>query len=421
MVTSCIGEPWERRMVSGARSGMETSRQAVADTKFPITLRRMRRYSISGFLPAVILVFGGVASADPAFEELADLGRALFFDVRLSAGRNQSCASCHDPARAFSESRDNGVGRAASLGDDGESLGDRNAPTLTYAMLIPPFGKNPDGEFHGGLFVDGRAANLAEQSREPILNPAEMALPAPALGERLAENPAYLEAFARLLGASAIVSPQQSLRSVATAIAAYENSGEFARFDSRYDRYLRGEAELTREEEIGRVLFFSELINCNRCHLVDRREHRPNEVFTNYRYHNIGVPANPVLRERNGLGGNYADPGLAGNPAVNDTAQSGRFRVPSLRNVAVTGPYMHNGVFAKLETAILFYNRFLLGDPANLVNPETGRPWSPAEVPGTVDVELLRGGQPLTAERVAYLVAFLETLTDARYEHLLER
>ena len=313
------------------------------------------------------------------------------------------------------------MGRAASLGDDGVSLGDRNAPALTYAMLTPPFGSSPDGEFHGGLFVDGRAASLTQQAPEPILNRAEMALPAAALRERLAEQPAYLETFERLLGASSVASPEQSLHSVATAIAAYESSDEFASFDSRYDRYLRGETELAREEELGRVLFFSELINCNRCHLVDRREHRPNELFTNHRYHNIGVPPNHRLRERNGLGGSYIDPGLAGNPAVNDSAQSGRFRVPSLRNVAVTGPYMHNGVFERLETAILFYNRFLLGNPASLVNPETGQPWRPAETPGTVDVELLRGGQPLTAERVAYLVAFLETLTDARYEHLIER
>ena len=108
------------------------------------------------------------------------------------------------------------------------------------------------------------------------------------------------------------------------------------------------------------------------------------------------------------------------NPGVRDPGQAGRFRVPSLRNVAVTGPYMHNGVFQKLETAILFYNRFLLGSEESLVNPETGRPWGPAEVPETIDEELLRGGQPLTEARVSYLVAFLETLTDARYEHLLE-
>lgn len=400
---------------------MEYARRTVAGADNPIKLGRMRRSSTPWFSCAAALVVTGYALADSAPPGLADLGRALFFDARLSAGGSQSCSSCHDPARAFSESRDNGVGRAASLGDDGQSLGDRNAPSLTYANLTPAFGKHPDGGYYGGLFVDGRAATLAEQAREPILNPAEMALPVTVLIDRLAQNAAYADGFPKLLGPSAIATPENALQSVATAIAAFEATNEFAPFDSKYDRYLRGEVELTREEELGRILFFSELINCNRCHLVDRREHQAREVFTNYRYHNIGIPVNRHVRERNGRAASYADTGLAQNPAANEAASRGRFRVPSLRNVAVTGPYMHNGVFRELETAILFYNRFLFGNPDNSINPETGRPWGTPEVPDTVDVSLLRGGQPLTPERVAFLVAFLRTLTDARYEHLLER
>jgi cytochrome c peroxidase len=92
-----------------------------------------------------------------------------------------------------------------------------------------------------------------------------------------------------------------------------------------------------------------------------------------------------------------------------------------LRNVAVTGPYMHNGVFQELETAIIFYNRFLLGSEESRINPETNQPWGEAEVPSTIELELLREGQPLTDRRVSQLVAFLETLTDLRYEHLLDR
>ncbi len=408
-------------MVAGVEIGMGAPRLPVAFVDIPITLRQMQWYSNSRCAGAALLILCALASADPAPSELADLGRALFFDTRLSAGRNLSCSSCHDPARAFSESRDNGVGRAASLGDDGKSLGDRNAPALTYAMLTPAFTNDQGGDYLGGLFVDGRAATLLEQAQAPIIDVAEMALPVASLRERLAEDPAYTDGFETLLGPSSLATPERALASVATAIAAYERTDEFAAFDSKYDRYLRGESELTRDEEIGRVLFFSELINCNRCHLVDRREHRPNEVFTNHRYHNIGVPVNERLRARNGRGRHYIDTGLAQNPAANDRSQAGRFRVPGLRNVAVTGPYMHNGVFENLETAILYYNRFLLGNEESLVNPETGRRWGPAEVPDTVDVELLRGGQPLTAKRVHYLVAFLKTLTDARYEHLLER
>ena len=371
---------------------------------------------------AVLLAASVLANANPESGDLADLGRGLFFDARLSATGNQSCSSCHDPSRAFSDARDNGVAGAASLGDDGVSLGDRNAPSLSYASLTPDFHRNVDGEHVGGFFVDGRAATMTEQAQEPILNPIEMALPnADVVRKIVRAIPGYAAAFEELIGPASLNSPEQALISVATAIAAFENTVEFSPFDSKYDRYLRGELSLDKEEELGRILFFSELINCNRCHLLDRREHRPREVFTNHRYHNIGVPINSKLRAKNGLGEDHVDKGLLQNPRVNDKAQSGRFRVPSLRNVAITGPYMHNGVFKELETAIVFYNRFLLISDESRTNPETNQPWGAAEVPQTVDLELLREGQPLTERRVSQLVAFLETLTDQRYEHLLER
>lgn len=371
---------------------------------------------------AVLLALPGLVLADAAPGDLADLGRALFFDARLSAGGNQSCSSCHDPSEAFSDSRDNGTGGAASLGDDGVSLGDRNAPSLSYASLIPEFHRNESGNYVGGFFVDGRATTMIKQAQEPILNPIEMALPdADALRERVRAIPGYVEAFERLLGPASLESPASAMVSVATAISVFESTAEFAPFDSKYDRYLRGEVALSDEEELGRTLFFSELINCNRCHLLDRREHTVAEVFTNHRYHNIGVPINEDVRGKNGLGGNHVDTGLLQNPNISDATQSGRFRVPSLRNVAVTGPYMHNGVFREIETAIVFYNRFLIITDESRINPETDQPWGSAEVPQTVDLELLREGQPLTKGFVSQLVAFLKTLTDQRYEHLIDR
>jgi cytochrome c peroxidase len=130
---------------------------------------------------------------------------------------------------------------------------------------------------------------------------------------------------------------------------------------------------------------------------------------------------NAEVRGKNGLGDEHVDTGLLQNPGVNDTVHSGRFRVPSLRNVAVTGPYMHNGVFQELETAIVFYNRYLVISDESRINPETGQPWEEAEVPHTIELELLQEGQPLTGQRLAQLIAFLETLTDQRYEHLLDR
>jgi cytochrome c peroxidase len=371
---------------------------------------------ITALLAASVLATANAESGD-----LAELGRALFFDARLSATGNQSCSSCHDPNRAFSDARDNGVAGAASLGDDGASLGDRNAPSLSYVPLTPDFHRDAVGNYVGGFFLDGRAATMTEQAQEPILNPIEMALPdAAAVRERVLAIPGYVAAFKELIGPSSLDSPEQALVSVATAITAFENTAEFSPFDSKYDRYLRGELELSKEEELGRIVFFSELINCNRCHLLDRREHRTEEVFTNFLYHNIGVPINPEVRRKNGLGEAHIDTGLLQNPRVKDTEQSGRFRVPSLRNVAVTGPYMHNGVFQELETAIIFYNRFLLGSEESRINPETNQPWGEPEVPHTIELELLREGQPLTDRRVLQLVAFLKTLTDRRYEHLLD-
>lgn len=376
---------------------------------------------VSLLLVLAALPLAVAESATPGLD-LASLGRALFFDPRLSNDRSMSCASCHDAARAFTDGRDNGVGGAASLGNDGESLGDRNAPMLTYASLVPGFAKRDDGSYAGGLFHDGRARDLVAQASQPITSAKEMALPSAAVvRERVRENPAYVDAFNAELGDDALATPDRALASVAEAIAAFESSAEFSTFDSRYDRYLRGEVTLTREEELGRILFFSPLSNCSRCHLIDQRENSEREIFSNFEYHNIGVPPNRRLRLANGSAQGHVDQGLLGNPGVTAAEHRGKVRVPSLRNVAITAPYMHNGVFAELKTAIVFYNRFLVDSPASRTNPETSEPWGDAEVPATVARDLLAQGQPLSEQRVGQIEAFLKTLTDQRYEHLLER
>lgn len=362
----------------------------------------------------------GIALADPGIAKLQELGQALFFDANLSANRNQSCASCHDPARAFSDGRTNGVSGAVSLGDDGISLGHRNAPATTYAFLIPEFQRHAGDEYIGGFFLDGRAASLDDQAAEPFTNPLEMALPDhAAVVDRVRENPSYVESFTEIFGDSIFSDAEEAFRAVTESIAAFESTKIFASFDSKYDRYLRGEYELTDEEELGRVLFFSKLINCSSCHLLHAREFDTGELFTNHRYHNIGVPANTKVRDKNGKRGEFRDLGLLANPEVDDPAMAGKFRVPTLRNVAVTGPYMHNGIFRNLRTAILFYNRYTLSNPQSQTNPETGEPWGEPEVAETVDLDLLRSGQPLAQNHVDALVAFLEALTDRRYEALL--
>lgn len=377
-------------------------------------------------IPALLLVVSAYAESD--FEGatrtalIAGIGAQLFFDANLSRNRTQSCSTCHDPAHAFSDQRAGGVGAAVSLGDDGESLGQRNAPSLTYASLVPEFHFNEHGEPVGGLFVDGRAQNLVEQAAEPFLNPIEMALPdIETVAKRVGENENYVTQLKAQFGQALFDDDEEVFLAVRESIAAYLRSPQLSSYDSKYDRFLRGEEDLSPLEEQGRVLFFSNLVNCSQCHLHDNGSDPGRETFTNNRYHNIGVPANPALREANAVDDRFVDEGLFANPATDDMNARGKFRVPGLRNVAVTGPYMHNGVFSELETAILFYSKFTVVNVDSVVNPETGRPWADAEIAETVDHDLLQDGQPIDAARARALAAFLRTLTDRRYEALLDQ
>lgn len=383
------------------------------------TALRTPRYSS---LMLASLLLAAPALSEPVASDLADIGRVLFFDTNLSANRTQSCASCHAPAAAFTDERDNGTGGAVSLGDDGVSLGDRNAPTLTYASTVPTFGVDAAGEIAGGLFYDGRASTLSAQAAEPFTNPLEMALPDNAtVISRVRENPSHVASLQSAFGESVFDTTESAMHAITESIAAFERSEELAPFDSRYDRFLRGEIELTRQEEIGRKLFYSRVWNCHSCHTIDEREMTERELFTNNRYHNIGVPVNEVVRAANGLGPDHRDPGLLGNPRIEDVSTEGKYRVPTLRNVAVTGPYMHNGVFQDLETVIVFYNQFILSNPESQVNPETGEAWREPEVPETIDFDLLEASQPIAPLQLPALVAFLEALTDRQYEHLLTK
>ncbi len=372
----------------------------------------MRAFQIS-----ILLFTAGYANA----QDLSVLGEALFFDTNLSLARTQSCATCHNPATAFTDSRENVTGRAVSLGDDGQSLGDRNTPTITYAALIPPFGRDETGVYAGGVFYDGRAKDLVEQAAEPFRIPFEMNQPNnAAVVERVIENASHVELLKRFFGDDIFNDTEAVFRAIIESIVAFEKTPQFAPFDSKYDRFLRGEYALTAEEELGRKLFYSRVFNCHSCHLIDQREMVERSTFTTHRYHNIGVPANPDVRAVNGLGPGHRDLGLLENPAIDNFAEAGKFRVPTLRNVAVTAPYMHNGIFRKLETVVVFYNKFILTNVESQTNPETGEPWGEPEIPETVDLDLLKEGQPVSPLQVRPLVTFLETLTDRRYEHLLE-
>tara|TARA_R110002049_G_scaffold2743_4_gene21117 strand:- start:57289 stop:58440 length:1152 start_codon:yes stop_codon:yes gene_type:complete len=377
---------------------------------------------IKCILTCVSLAFPLVGYSDLTADSLEEIGRALFFDTSLSVNRSQACATCHSPEFAFTDPRNNASGRAVSLGFDGKLMGDRNTPTISYAVFSPEFFLNDDEHYVGGQFLDGRTHDLIEQAQEPFLNPVEMGMPTKeSVVERLQENPAYVSSFKKRFGDDIFENTDQAYRAMAESIAEFEKSEFFSPFDSRYDRYLRGEYEMTDLEELGKTLFFSQqFTNCNICHQLKRTPHSEGETFSNYQYHNIGVPVNKAARAVNGVDASYVDQGLSSNPNVNDQRQAGKFKVPTLRNVAVTSPYMHNGVFSDLKTVVLFYNKFNSNNAKRQINPETGKQWEKPEVAETVALSELEKGPALDDRRIDALVAFMKTLTDKRYEHLLE-
>jgi len=344
---------------------------------------------------------------------LAELGQQLFFDTDMSFNRSQSCASCHDPERAFTDTRDNGVNAAASLGADGVSLGDRQAPGLTYADSVPTFHKVEDGKFAGGFFWDGRATTLEHQATSPLYSAIEMGLAdTETLRQRLLEKDFYQQAFSELFSANVFETPDAINHAFSTAVAAFQRTALFSPFDSRYDRYLRGEYQPTVQERIGMGLFFSkDFANCSHCHQLNSLPNSVGETFSNYQYENIGLPVNATLRSANGKGSDVVDMGFK---------DQGRFRVPSLRNVAVTAPYMHNGIFNDLQTVLLFYNKFNTTGGTSQTNPETGKDWGEPEVDGHRDMVKLNAGIPMSGRQMDALEAFMRMLTDQRYEHLLQ-
>lgn len=371
-------------------------------------MKNLRLFFIVG------LMFSALMAEDMKKE---DLGRILFFDVNLSKNRTQSCATCHNPNAGFVDDRDNGVKKMVSLGDDGKSLGDRQAPTASYAKFSPAFHFDEKAKkYVGGQFWDGREATLEGQAGGPPLNPVEMGMSdKKAVVDRLKENSLYVDSFKKIFGADIFKNDDKAYEAMTIAIASFERTDEFSPFDSKYDRYLKGEYDLTPLEDLGKSIFFSNNNNsCANCHVL-KGEDKEGETFTNYQYHNIGTPANNELRAKNGV--KAIDEGLLANSNVSDVAQKGKHKVPTLRNVAVTAPYMHNGVFKDLKTVVEFYDKYNNKD--RNIDPETNKPWDEPEVKDNISLQELKANK-LTDRKVEALVAFMKLLTDKKYEHLLE-
>jgi cytochrome c peroxidase len=359
----------------------------------------------------------------PEVKTKAKLGAKLFIDTSLSRDGNQSCASCHDSERAFIDSRinltspDANTAGAVSVGQDSISLGDINAPQVSYTAFVPNFHYDENEElFKGGLFFDGRAKDLTEQAKQPFLNPVEMQNTKENVVEAVINQ--YSSEMMSLYGNDIFTETEKAFSAIADAIAAFEKTEEVSPFNSKFDKYLRGEESLTAAELRGLILFQDEnRANCAACHPVATMTSSKSErLWTDFSYDNLGVPKNTRVRENNGKGDDFIDNGLFGNPQVNDTELKGAFRVSSLRNIAVTAPYMHNGVFKDLSTVVHFYNS---RDVQGAINPETGDLWEAAEVDETKNTEEL-GNLGLSDEEINDIVIFLQTLTDEKFVHLLD-
>jgi cytochrome c peroxidase len=361
------------------------------------------------------------AAATPGLSPVAALGAALFRDESLSVSGKLACRTCHEPAFAHAAPPGDIVSKGGPAMD---VPGIRNSPSIRYASFTPPFGFDAEGTASGGFFRDGRAASLVEQAKAPFTDAREMANATPAdVIARLRKSP-NAGRFRAVFGDGALDDAAAAFDRLAAAIAQFEvENPEFHPFDSKYDAYLAGRAELTAAERRGLELFEDpKKGNCAACHPSARGEDGSPPLFTDFTYDNVGVPRNARIPAN-------ADPahfdlGLCG-PERKDLAARrdlcGAFKVPTLRNVARTAPYFHNGSIAGLRDVVAFYVRRDT-DPGEWYPKAAGRIAKFDDLPpgfsgsvNTAEVPYDRkpGDEPaLTPAEVDDVVAFLKTLDD---------
>ena len=357
----------------------------------------------------------------PGLSPIASLGERLFRDESLSASGRLSCQTCHEPAFAHAAPR----GDLVSKGGPGMDLtGIRNSPSIRYASYTPPFGFDAEGTPFGGFFRDGRVPSLAEQAKQPFLDPAEMANATPVeVIERLARSPNAAR-FREVFGADGLDDAASAYERLAAAIAQYQvENPDFHRFDSKYDAFLAGKVRLTPAEERGLALFEDpDKGNCAACHPSRPSADGRPPLFTDFSYDNVGLPRNPRIAANGDP--QFFDLGLCG-PVRKDLAGRrdlcGAFKVPTLRNVAKTAPYFHNGAFDTLREAVDFYVR-------RDTEPDAWYPESAAglrkfdDLPAGLEAAVntsevpydrAAGDEPaLTPSEIDDVVAFLATLDD---------
>ena len=408
-----------------------------------------------GVAAALLLAVAAVAAAGPApaprawgdrpsVAQLSMLGRAMFMDRGLSADGTLACASCHDPAAAFGPNA-----RTPSPFADANPAhaGTRAVPSLRYAQFAGRFTEHAvdDEETHGadggptgGLTWDGRADTAREQALIPLFDAREMGnADVPAFARRVAAAP-YAASFRAAFsapGRDVFADPDQVVAWAALAIEVFEQGPEFAPFDSRYDRFLAGRATLTPAELRGLALYRdASKGNCDTCHPSRRSASGRAPLFTDAGFIAVAAPrradlpplaASAVAPLAAQARGAEVDLGLcrAGRPGLSDDPTfCGRFRTPTLRNVALRESFFHNGSIRSLRDAVAFYATRDT-DPARWYSRNADGSVHayddlPRDMVAFVDREApfepRADGRPrLDDHDVDDIVAFLKTLTDS--------
>jgi len=276
-----------------------------------------------------------VPPSNPMTKGKVELGKQLYFDPRVSLDGTVSCASCHDPAKGWTDGP-----RATSVGIAGQ-VGGRNAPTVLNTV----YGRT--------MFWDGRAPSLEAQAQGPIQNPIEMGKQSyKEIIDRLRKISGYTEQFQKVFGTDV------TLDGMAKAIAAFERSAALSG-NSKYDKYIKGDMKaLSESEKRGMVLFGLRLdtdddfktnvvlkkAECTSCHI--------GRNFTDEQFHNLGVGWNAKEQKFADLGRWVIAPIGAKNPA-----EMGAFKTPTVRDVTRTAPYMHDGSLKTLEEVVAHYDK----------------------------------------------------------------
>jgi cytochrome c peroxidase len=388
--------------------------------------------------PAAQVAAGGLSRAEVRRQAagLATLGRALFYDPRLSASGWQACASCHDPGHAFGPANADAVQLG---GPDLRRPGLRAVPSIKYLQAVPAFTEHffaseddadpsVDNGPTGGLTWDGRVDRGRSQARIPLLSPFEMANASPDAVVARVLQAGYGGQLRAIFGDAILEDRSAVFAAIVKAFEVYEQDWRtFYPYSSKYDAYLAGQATLTPAEARGLRLFNDpEKGNCGGCHISERGNDGTPPQFTDYGLIAIGVPRNPEIPANADPA--YYDLGLCGPLRADFKGREdycGLFRTPSLRNVALRKSFFHNGIFHDLRRAVEFYatrdtdpGRWYPRNPDGSVHKFDDLPpqyWKNLSDEPPFD---RKPGDPpaLTEAEIDDVVAFLNTLTDGWFD-----